>query len=126
MNIFILGFYTLGTLLLPMGNFSALLDLPEMYRHCKATEDKDMTPFDFLSDHLFNVDCLFDNHDNGDEQKPHTPIQYHHQDIQSYFVSQWLNVILNNNTVIQSELPIYNANIHGSNYLSLLFRPPIV
>src|SRR5437868_5797201 len=56
-----------------MGDFSALKDLPGMYRHCKATEDKDMTPLDFLTDHLVNIDGIFDKHDHGDAQRPHNP-----------------------------------------------------
>ena len=49
-----------------------LNEIPEMYHHCKSTEDKDMTPLDFITDHLVNIDGLFDKHENGDEQKPHT------------------------------------------------------
>ncbi|MBK8586688.1 MAG: hypothetical protein IPN88_15185, partial [Bacteroidetes bacterium] len=49
-----------------------------MYQHCQATEDKDMTPLDFVTDHLINIDGLFDKHSNGDEQKPHSPIQNRH------------------------------------------------
>ena len=56
-----------------MGDFSMLNELPEMYSHCKATEDKDMTPLDFITDHLVNIDGLFDKHENGDKQKPHSP-----------------------------------------------------
>ena len=58
---------------MPMGDFSSITDLPAMYRNCKATEDKDMTPLDFITDHLVDIDCIFDAHENGDEQKPHTP-----------------------------------------------------
>ena len=47
-----------------MGDFSMLNELPEMYSHCKATEDKDMTPLDFITDHLVNIDGLFDKHEN--------------------------------------------------------------
>jgi hypothetical protein len=65
--------------MLPMGDFSALKDLPEQYRHCRDTEDQDMTFIDFITDHLINIDCLFDKHENGDKQKPHSPYQHHHQ-----------------------------------------------
>ncbi len=66
-------FYYAGTICLPMGDFSAMTTLPDMYRHCKEFEDKDMTAIDFISDHLINIDCIFDKHENGDEQKPHQP-----------------------------------------------------
>ena len=125
-NIFLLTFYFFGTFGLPMGDFSTLRDLPAMYRHCKATEDKDMTPLDFITDHLINIDCLFDKHDNGDAQKPHSPIQFHHQLAQNYFSLQEFKVTDSNILIIQNVIPIYEENCYYSNYLSFVFRPPII
>jgi hypothetical protein len=69
-NIFILAFYSFGTFCLLLGNFSMLQEIPEMYHHCKSTEDKDMTLLDFITGHLINIDGLFDKHEYRDEQKP--------------------------------------------------------
>ena len=44
-----------------------------------------MTPFDFIKDHLINIDGLFDKHEDGDDQKPHSPIQFHNQHSQTTF-----------------------------------------
>ena len=67
-----------------------LNEIPEMYHHCKSTEDKDMTPLDFITDHLVNIDGLFDKHENGDEQKPHTPIQnVHHGQTTISFITYY-------------------------------------
>jgi hypothetical protein len=42
-----LALYLLGGfLLLPSSNFSSMIRLPQMYNHCKATEDKEMTVLD--------------------------------------------------------------------------------
>ena len=49
-----------------------------MYAHCKTTEDKDLSVLDFISDHLINIDGLFDAHNNGDHQKPHKPFNFNH------------------------------------------------
>lgn len=97
-----------------------------MYRNCKATEDKDMTPIDFLTDHLINIDCLFDKHGNGDEQKPHAPYHFHHQKMQNYYSTQEFKATGNNISISQTEIPIYKEHLYRSNYLSLIFRPPIV
>ena len=78
-------YYFFETFCLPQGDFSVIADLPKMYQHCKATEDKDMTPFDFIKDHLINIDGLFDKHEDGDDQKPHSPIQFHNQHSQTTF-----------------------------------------
>ena len=75
--LFIALYYCFGATLLPKGDFAVILELPAMYQHCKATEDKDMNIVDFVTDHLINIDCLFDAHDNNDAQKPHQPTHLH-------------------------------------------------
>lgn len=102
-----------------------LTDLPDMYRHCKSTEDRDMTPLDFITDHLINIDSVFDKHDNGDSQKPHQPIQTHHQgqvtvsfvSCFSFSISKLCPVDLRPSIPSNSFLP--------SDYTSGVFRPPI-
>ncbi|MBW7886767.1 MAG: hypothetical protein H3C35_00220 [Bacteroidetes bacterium] len=75
--IYIFSFHIFfGASFLPFGDFTSLANLPEWYSHCKAAEDADMTPIDFITDHLINIDGLFDKHDNGDHQKPHQPFHY--------------------------------------------------
>lgn len=69
----LLLFYGAGVFLLPGGDFRSLRYLPDLYQHCKATEDKDMTLADFITDHLTCLDALTDVHAPGDEQRPHTP-----------------------------------------------------
>ena len=101
-------------------------DLPEMYQHCKATEDKDMTPVDFITDHLMNIDCILDQHTDGDDQKPHKPIQSHlQQQVQCYILPQAFNVPENRISVIQAERSLFSENDYFSTYSSLVFRPPI-
>ena len=111
-----------------MGSFSILPDLPKMYSNCKANEDKDMTPFDFVTDHLLNLDGILDKHDNGDEQKPHTPIQtQNHSQITLFqFISPFkfkMNLIKN----IEPKKIIYSfETLSVSSYTSKVFHPPII
>ncbi|MCX8478517.1 MAG: hypothetical protein ORN56_01865 [Chitinophagales bacterium] len=127
-NIFLLVFYSFGTFCLPMGDFATLQDLPEMYRHCKAAEDKDMTLIDFITDHLVNIDGIFDKHNNGDEQKPHSPIQNQHTS--SLIVILQLPSVFNfkkvNNFVVKQSNFYHSDNFIKSEYISKIFRPPIV
>ena len=124
--ILLLSFFAFGTLCLPQGDISAIANLPKMYQHCKATEDKDMTPFDFITDHLINIDGLFDKHDNGDEQKPHTPIQYHHVHGQIAFVIYQFKISFNTPVKLISSIPIYTDRFYFFDYNPFVFRPPIV
>lgn len=97
-----------------------------MYQHCKATEDKDMTPLDFITDHLINIDGIFDKHDNGDEQKPHTPIQLHRTLAQTIFVMQQFKVSLQKPLPQKTDFPIYTEGFYFSDFIPFVFRPPIV
>lgn len=125
-TILLISYYLFGNLCLPESDFSALADLPGMYRHCKSTEDKDMTPFDFVTDHLLNIDGVFDKHDNGDEQKPHTPVQVNHQLQQSIFVIHQFSISLTPGVSIKDFSLIYSEDYLALEYTSGIFRPPIL
>jgi len=124
--ILLLTYYLLGTFCLPRGDFSAIMDLPEMYRHCKANEDKDMTPLDFITDHLVNVDGLFDKHNNGDEQKPHSPVQCHCMHDQVTFLIQSFRVLFTVPVLFKNIIPISKGCFYSSDYIAFVFRPPVV
>lgn len=125
-TILLLSYFAFGTLCLPQGDFSAIADLPEMYRHCKATEHPDMTPLDFITDHLINIDGIFDKHENGDEQKPHqsNPKQHHGQTIIS-FVTYFTMTLVQFHGVT-AKLPNFSDHFLPSDYITKIFRPPIV
>ncbi len=124
----LITFYSLGTIFLPMSDFSVIGNLPKMYAHCKATEDKDMTPFDFVTDHLINIDSLFDKHDKGDEQKPHKNNDCTINHSTTYFFQE-INTIefksiklLISSTVL---IPDYENSLYFHNPIFSIFRPPI-
>lgn len=127
-NILILTFYSFGTLILPLGDFSTLQDIPEMYKHCKASEDRDMTVFDFVTDHLINIDGIFDKHNNGDQQKPHSPNQSHHvPQVITFQTISFISFVAKIN--YQTEKIVFafrSDNSFSSEYITTIFRPPIV
>ena len=129
-HIFLLIYYTFGTICLPMSDFSTLSDLPKMYEHCKATEDKDMTVIDFVTDHLVNIDSIFDNHDNGDEQKPHKTDDFtvHHTVCQIFQEIKTIEFKNNNQFVGSNQIKIsnYKNSLYSFNIMASIFRPPIV
>jgi hypothetical protein len=129
-HIFILIYYSFGTICLPMSNFSTLQDIPKMYQHCKATEDKDMTTIDFITDHLVNIDSLFDKHENGDEQKPHKNIDLtiSHSICQIFQEIKTVEFKNNNPFVSANQIKIsyYKNSLYSFNTISSIFRPPIV
>lgn len=126
--IFMLAYFALGNLILPMGDFSVLPDLPSMYTHCKATEHHDMNPFDFITDHLVNIDGFFDAHGNGDEQKPHHPFPFHHWPVQNLYFPPLpdLQAIKYLPTYFEERIPFAPDDTwFGAEHLARVFRPPI-
>jgi hypothetical protein len=119
-------YYLLGSTLLPCGDFAFLEKIPAMYRNCKATEDKDMTPLDFITDHLVNFDCWFDAHDKGDLQKPHQTQQKLVNDIQ-HLVYKFETIFRNNPGIKIQEMNFCFIELKNpSDFNTSVFRPPIV
>lgn len=97
-----------------------------MYQHCKSTEDCDMNIVDFVTDHLLNIDGIFDDHNHGDKQKPHkNPVFKHHIPIQ-------IAIIENQFTInFKKILPQIVSNFtykhfSTSDYYGSVFKPPRV
>ena len=85
-----------------------------------------MTPVDFITDNLINIDRLFDKHDKGDEQKPHTPDQNQHHAQPSVFFVTDFTFSVRPGIHFQDDLAILSENFLPSDYISKFFRPPIV
>ncbi len=125
-TILFLLYYLFGSIVLPLGDFSTVADLPDMYHHCKATEDIDLTAMDFVTDHLLNIDGLFDQHDHHDRQKPHKP--FHSQFQHHSFQIVHKNKIEEYKLMREFDEHIKHQSMYSSNYsyltISSIFHPP--
>lgn len=121
----ILLYFSLGAMLLPMGNFALLPQLPQMYEHCKTHEHPDMNAWEFVTDHLVNVDGVFDSHSDGDEQKPHAPVLNDNFFQQVNFYANTISVDVTP-THFESVSWIRCEENYNGNYLAFVFHPPIV
>ena len=122
--ILLLSYHLFGTMCLPMGDFSMLADLPKMYQHCKATEDADLDVFDFVTDHLIDVDCFFDAHEE-DEQKPHQSSTFGHAAQQINFTTPVVDNFFYEERVIKNIQSVLISNFIPTGFLATIFRPPI-
>lgn len=114
----------------PHADFSVIGDWPEIYNHCKATEDKDLNLIEFITEHVSPIGQLIEcvEHDMGDnEDKPHVPMK----------VSSLSGTVMYCQTMqplpLQSCYQPYTKPITGfknklfsTHHLTLVFRPPIV
>lgn len=118
--------FLISTICVPEADFSLLSQLPALYRHCKATEDADMNFIDFITDHLINIDGIFDKHLPGDDQKPHQPFQFHNIQHAIDFIGASLQINITG--------PVFQLDVHKqikstsyhSSYIAYVFHPPDV
>jgi hypothetical protein len=109
---------------LPSADFSIIPHLPELYAHCKATEDKDMNIADFITDHLMNIDGMFDAHDNGDEQKPHEPFNHQINYSFAFLIFHPLTELSQPKETIQERIVLPTKTYHFD-FIGNIFRPPM-
>jgi hypothetical protein len=121
---FLIGFYSLGTLLLPLGDFSFLSEIPQMYRSCQSTEHADMNAFDFITDHLVNIDGLFDKHQNGDDQRPHKSHPVQHRSVSFVSFSTCLTFSIAKPYITEIKKSASGVSFIRDGYLSEVFKPP--
>ncbi len=124
--IFFLVYYSLGTVLFPMGDMSYLKDLPQMYSHC-ATEDPDINACDFVFEHLLNIH----DEDDADEEhdKPHQAI-YSHAPVQ---VAATVNIRFKPIPAVtpvlwydKASFPLMPGDNYRIGFLTDVFRPPAI
>jgi hypothetical protein len=126
LTILLLCYFVGGTMLLPEGDFSTLPDLPKMYADCKNLEDPDMDLPDFITEHLLEVDGIFEQNTIPEpDEKPHQPVQFHHQFVQISFASRQFRVELHQPVITVRQLATQTAEVYLAGYTVSVFRPPI-
>lgn len=109
-----------------MGDFAMLDDMPSIYRQCRATEDPDMSPFEFVTQHLLSISGPFDQHHNEHHPKPHTPLQSHHR---VHYPLTYPPLYALSVTPPQTEStrpPLEAARLYRSDFCTSIFHPPSV
>src|SRR4030095_3681968 len=125
-SIFLLAYYAIGTICLPMGDFSSLRDVPDMYRYCKTTEGSDFSLAGFVAGHLLNIDGMADKRDHHDTQKSHATPPKHHQH------SKMIGLLVFADRSGMNLMPQarrsenFKSEIYISEYTSDIFHPPTV
>lgn len=106
-----------------------MTDLPEMFRHCRDTEDPDLNVFEFLTEHVSAIGQLMEGIDHDDEEsddKPHVPVAYHSQLQVSYIAQRFTARIEKPVISIPKVFAPATEQVYISAYISSIFRPPIV
>ena len=126
LTILLLFYFIGGTMLLPEGDFSTLPDIPKMYADCKNLEDPDMDLHDFITEHLLGMDDVCGQNALPEpNEKPHQPVQFHHQFVQISFASKQLRIEFHQPFVAVRALFTQTSELCLAGHTVSVFRPPI-
>jgi hypothetical protein len=123
--ILLLTYYLIGTSCLPSGDFSSGADITSIYPNCKAPEDLAITPLDFVSDHLINIDGMFNKHCKGDQQKPHSTPPAQHRAVQNISVSPTNTRHSFSSVQLIKDQPLSAEILYISGFFHKIFHPPV-
>lgn len=112
-------------LLQPMGN-PASMNFREMYQQC-SIEDHDITPLDFVFEHLLNFECVI-NYFEGENEEEHQPFQTTESSTLIVATIPKITSINFSKHVYFVDRTIYmvcDTGFLSSNFYSDIFHPPI-
>jgi hypothetical protein len=115
-----------SSILLPLGDFSLIRDLPQMYRnYTRITSPEEAGWADFIGDYLLHGKEIFGHNEHDKVPAKGNEVQFQHQ-------ASPLNVVFSkvpSVNIIAGELsaihPLFHKQIKTSGYLNELFRPPL-
>ena len=113
-------------MLLPLGDFSLIKDLPQMYKaYQKLAPPAEQDVFDFVGDYLLNGKAIFDHNKNDVPESSQQGVQYSH----AASASNMLVVHFQLNAIAITEIRIIhkqtNLPVNTSDFHPELFRPPL-
>lgn len=122
-------YYGLGLVLFPLGDMSYLKELPEMYHEC-SHEEHDMTPDDFVFEHLFCLGAIMeyieDDFDEENEQ-PHQP-QFDHNPVQVHVTVSPVYNISKTSRYDDNDVVFVSKNVTTilNGFVQEVYHPPAV
>lgn len=112
-----------------MGDFACMKDLPEAFRQCKATEDKDLNVLEFFTEHVSVIGQVLEGMEHETEEdgdKPHTPApSIHSGQTIAFAITLIAFTIAPYYQVKELQIPIYRNTLLPSDFISKVFRPPM-
>lgn len=109
----------------PLGNTSSF-DLREMYEQC-SHEDADITPLDFVFEHLLNFELII-HYFEGEKEEEHQPLHSAGALIDiSVVLPQAVSFAMHQHVVYYNSktFVITDTNFHSSSFFADILRPPI-
>jgi len=121
-----LAFYLLaGSMVLPLGDFSLINDLPGMYHAYTEVSAEKPDVIDFIGDYLLSGKELLGHNKHDASPKADGSTQFQHQAISLLYYNAIGIMIENNPDAFTIEPTIRESRFYPINYQSKSLRPPI-
>jgi hypothetical protein len=115
-----------SSVLLPLGDFSLMRDLPEMYRnYTRITSAEEMGPVDFIGDYLLHGKDIFGHNEHDKTPAKGCDVQFQHQasSLNIVLLYQPISLLFTPESLVPH--PLFSQPFHTSDYSNELFRPPL-
>jgi hypothetical protein len=123
---FLACLFLISSFILPLGDFSLMRDIPDMYRnYTRITTEDELGILDFVGDYLMHGKELFGNNQNDKPQNSSNSVQFQHPAnplIAEIPLSLFGLMNLPRNRAVQ---PINNILQATTDYQNECFRPPL-
>jgi len=123
---FISFYFLLGSIILPLGDFSLIRDLPQMYRaYEKLADPKERGIADFIGDYLLGGKALFGHNKSDIPENGQSNVQFQHAAGFCSIVSSHFQTIT---TVVADAFishPDVSTPVNTSEFHNELLRPPL-
>jgi hypothetical protein len=115
-----------SSILLPLGDFSLMRDIPQMYHnYTRIASDEEVGMVDFIGDYLMHGKDIFGHNEHDKVPAKGCDVQFQHQ-------ASPLNVLFSHSPLKVLVAPVailthssFISNFTTSDYRDELFRPPL-
>ncbi|MCR8560864.1 hypothetical protein KXD93_24620 [Mucilaginibacter sp. BJC16-A38] len=123
---FLASLFLTGSLILPLGDFSLLRDIPKMYHnYTLITSAEEVGVIDFIGDYLMHGKDLFGHNEHDKTPAKGCDVQFQHQASPLNIVFSHSQIRLLDRPAVDLEHPAFLPNFYTSDYRNELFRPPL-
>ena len=123
---FLACLFLTGSIMLPMGDFSLMRDIPKMYEnYSKITSQEEMGVIDFIGDYLLYGKQIFGHNEHDKIPAKGNEVQFQHQASPLNIVFLHRTINLSVAPVATLTHPIHSPIFYTGDYRNTLFRPPL-
>lgn len=123
---FLACLFLTGSVVLPLGDFSLLRDIPKMYQnYTKVTSAEEISVIDFIGDYLLYGKQIFGHNEHDKTPVKGNEVQFQHQasPLNIVFLQRTITLLITPVVVIKHTPPTYL--FYSGDYRARLFRPPL-